>query len=541
MRRIAKYFVIATAVFLWCNTSAQKRVADSVLALLKPVIEDTSRVSHLNLLAKIYTAKKRDSAVVLVTEALKLGKKINWPTGQGISYQLLGSINYLSGQMDDAKRYYKNADSLWTALEEKAKTKPGSTDYTLDAILNQKAKAIGNLGNVFKDQGEPQEALKCFEEALQIAQKTGSGTIMADNHLRMGLIFMSQAQYPKALKSFLIALKTAEAVKEKDRMAIVLTNLGNLYAQQRDFEKALDYYDKTYKLDEEMGNQRGIARDLGNIGNVYLDRGDAAKSLQYCEKALAIDEAAGDRTGMIFRLSTIASCYMTLKDYKRAESVFVKVIRLAEEAGDKNRVALNASNLGLLYVKTKQFDKALKTLNEALSLSHELGATSLEMECEASLSDLYYYKKNAKMALQHYQRHTALKDSIFNESKNKEITRNELNYEFEKKEAARIAGQERRDAVAIAERRKQELTLYLVSALLILVFMFAGFIAKALNTTKKQKLLIEIKNKETEEQKILIEEKNKDILDSIYYARRIQRSLLPTEKYIVRTFEKLKS
>ncbi len=32
----------------------------------------------------------------------------------------------------------------------------------------------------------------------------------------------------------------------------------------------------------------------------------------------------------------------------------------------------------------------------------------------------------------------------------------------------------------------------------------------------------------------LIEEKNKDILDSIKYARRIQTSLLPTEKYIER-------
>ena len=36
-------------------------------------------------------------------------------------------------------------------------------------------------------------------------------------------------------------------------------------------------------------------------------------------------------------------------------------------------------------------------------------------------------------------------------------------------------------------------------------------------------------------------EKQKEILDSIYYARRIQRSLLPNEKYVERVLLKIKS
>jgi len=44
------------------------------------------------------------------------------------------------------------------------------------------------------------------------------------------------------------------------------------------------------------------------------------------------------------------------------------------------------------------------------------------------------------------------------------------------------------------------------------------------------------RTKEIEEQKKLIEEKNKDITDSINYAKRIQRSILPTEKEIKEIF-----
>lgn len=42
------------------------------------------------------------------------------------------------------------------------------------------------------------------------------------------------------------------------------------------------------------------------------------------------------------------------------------------------------------------------------------------------------------------------------------------------------------------------------------------------------------------EQKQIIEEKNKDIIDSIRYAKRIQNSLLPTDKYIEKSFKRLK-
>ena len=42
------------------------------------------------------------------------------------------------------------------------------------------------------------------------------------------------------------------------------------------------------------------------------------------------------------------------------------------------------------------------------------------------------------------------------------------------------------------------------------------------------------------EQKKLVEEKQKDILDSIHYAKRIQQSLLPTEKYIQHSLKRLK-
>ena len=78
---------------------------------------------------------------------------------------------------------------------------------------------------------------------------------------------------------------------------------------------------------------------------------------------------------------------------------------------------------------------------------------------------------------------------------------------------------------------KQQLIIYFVIFVLVVVIVFSGLLYKRFKLTSKQKQIIEEKNKE-------VEEKNTAIMDSIRYAQRIQKSLLPTEKYIQRVLKK---
>jgi hypothetical protein len=60
------------------------------------------------------------------------------------------------------------------------------------------------------------------------------------------------------------------------------------------------------------------------------------------------------------------------------------------------------------------------------------------------------------------------------------------------------------------------------------------------NQNKVLEMQVEERTREINEQKNLIEEKQTEILDSIRYAKRIQNSLMPTEKFILRTIARLK-
>jgi type VI protein secretion system component VasK len=106
-----------------------------------------------------------------------------------------------------------------------------------------------------------------------------------------------------------------------------------------------------------------------------------------------------------------------------------------------------------------------------------------------------------------------------------------MNYEYDKKEAILKAESQK-------EKEKQQLIIYSICIGLFLVLIFTGFIFNRFKVTQRQKRLIEIKEKETQAQKELIEEKNEEIISSIRYAKRIQQSLLPNEKYIEKNLKK---
>ncbi|MBK6835199.1 MAG: SpoIIE family protein phosphatase [Bacteroidetes bacterium] len=107
-----------------------------------------------------------------------------------------------------------------------------------------------------------------------------------------------------------------------------------------------------------------------------------------------------------------------------------------------------------------------------------------------------------------------------------------MKYEFEKKEAAAVLEQEKKDALINAERKKQKIVLILVSVFLVFVSFLSVIIFRSLRLNQKKNKIITEQNEVVIHQKHLVEEKHKEITDSINYAERIQRSFLATKEHL---------
>ena len=375
------------------------------------------------------------------------------------------------------------------------------------------------------------KALKLSEQ-LNPPYKKG----LANAYNNLGNANGDQGDYPKELDYYFKALKIFEELKDKSGIGKLFGNIGHFYIDQADYSKALDYYFKALKIFEELGNKNLIAIALGNIGVIYANQADYPKALDYYFKELKMAQELRDKNLIANDLSKIGNVYTDQGDYPKALDYYFKSLKMIEEGGYKSFQANTLNNIGIVYFQKKDYSKALDYHFKSLKMAEEIGAQDYERQLEELLSDLYSKTNRYQLALEHYKKAMVLKDTLFSAESKKQLVRKEMNYEFDKKEEVTKAEHD-------AETKQQKIVIWSVIGGLLLVIVFAGFIFRSLRVARKQKKIIELKSKETEaqkktieEQKHVVEEKNKDITDSINYAKRIQRAMLPHRKDIWAAF-----
>jgi len=433
----------------------------------------------------------------------------------------------------------KNVDSLLLLLKKNGTAPINKADTNKISLLNKLSAEYIKISSF-------DSALIYAEIALELSDKPGKFSTPVQLALKKertlayilkGTAFFRQGEFPKALDHYLKALKLSEELQDTMRIANLLGNVGNVYTMQNNLPKALDFYLKALKMDEELADESGMAKRFGGIGVVYANMGEKAKgtqadslyakALDYYLKALKIAEKLGNKYYLQAWLGNIGTCYhkQTINSNNpskkegfknKAMEYYSRALKISEELEDKVGITTWLGNMGSLYTDIQKYAEAEIYLLKALKMSKETGGQNEESQFEEMISDLYAKTNRHQLALEHYKKAMALKDTMFNETKEKDITRREMNYEFEKKEAAAKAEQEKKEAVQQSEARRQQIITWFTIAVAIAVALFALFIFRALRITQNQKKIIT--------------EKNTHITASINYAKRIQDAILPSKE-----------
>jgi len=404
----------------------------------------------------------------------------------------------------------------------------------------------------------PDSAIFVGKQSLVLSEKLQWKQGIASSLGRLGVYYWNKADYPKALEYDFKALKMNEELGYKDRAAANLSNIGIIYGKQADYPKALYYYFKSLKIGEELGNKEANANNLMNIGIVYKEQENDSKALYYYFKAMKIYEELGNKRGIATTLSNMGNVYKGQREYSKAMDHYSRALKIKEELGNKKGIATTLSNMGSLYMLTGKFKESEENIKKAISIASALDIKKELREFEGNLSRLYdttaqlavrngqfaIAAENYKLSMVHYKKVVAIKDTLFNMEKSKEITRKEMNYEFEKKEAVTKAEQEKKDLLAKKEIQKQKLIRNGLLAGFGLVLIFAGIFFNQRNKIKKGKKIsdellksVSKQKVEVEKQKNIVEFQNKEILSSIEYAKRIQATILPPLKVVEKHLE----
>ena len=260
-----------------------------------------------------------------------------------------------------------------------------------------------------------------------------------------------------------------------DLLADAYTTLGSAYQRLGQYETALSYRLKCLAIDEQMGDSTNISSSLSNLASIYLTIGQAAAAETYLQRAIAIERAhAHDNTrALAVRLGMLGEVYLQEQRLDEALQATVEAVALDSVAQRQSNLGIRLSQLGAVQLAQGNYGQALHSLNKALPLLNQAGNLTSEaityqqlgriaartgkpaeaakhfkksidigqsignrLVLQKSYQELYQLHKptNPALALDYFERAQALKDTMFTEKIQNQLSDFQVKYDTQDKE-----------------------------------------------------------------------------------------------------------
>lgn len=446
-----------------------KHDVDSILKLYHRTNNDTLRLSYLRLFSEgleeplLWTRynKYMYDYCKSKNDSLHICYRASALLNMGYEQQ------FIHNNLDAAKTYYRRADTLFRGIHHQA---------GLGVALN-------NMAYLHQHEGNLQEAIGLYVEA--------------------GALF------------------------EKQKQALGLTgiyiNLGDIYFQNDELDNAEKFFRKALTYSLKTGQENVVANVYNQMGAIALRRKNRQEAIGYYRKASAIYEKNKVYSRLALMKIGLANVYIQLKDTPQYVGYTLEAQRLSPLFGDLQVKTKVYNKVVAMYMLRNDLKKAALFADSAYAFARQINYPELISDAAFNLSRILKQKGSFREAYDYLLEYQKLNDSIHTNSIRDRVIKSQYELEFNKKDMALKADQEKKDAIRKAERSQQQLILLIVSVALFAIAVFGVIAFRSFRKTKKANLIIA-------QQKMQVEEKQKEIIDSINYARRIQQAVLTGEE-----------
>lgn len=346
---------------------------------------------------------------------------------------------------------------------------------TLAEKLNYRygiATAIYYIGHTYYESHKYYEALEKNLVALKIFEAIGNKKDIADINSTIASIYFKVNNFNEALKKIGIALNLYEQLGDKRGIINSYTVIGNVsFFHEKNYSKTLNIFFDQLRIARELGDSVLVADAFSGIASCYVAQQNYAEGVKTFLIQAKIFEELGDDANSAFAYSQLGVGYLEyMKNYPEALNVFFKSLNLAEKLNDKDQMLRGYLNIGSTYIKQGKSSEAKQWFQKALVLSKENQYADNLQKAYSGLSKSDSALGNYKAAFENYKLAVQYKDSVFNRENAQKLAQIELQNEFQKKETATKAEQEKKD---IRQRNiRQSITAGLVLALIFLIVVY---------------------------------------------------------------------
>lgn len=372
------------------------------------------------------------------------------------------------------------------------------------------ATILSNKGFYYDLKGDGYKALEYYKNSLNIRKELGDKKAIAYSVIDIGYIYEVQGNISKALECFFYSLKILENLNDEKGIGAALSNIGLVYYYQRDFSLALKFHEKSLSYKEKLNDKIGIATSFSNIGLIYFSQNDSSQALNYYRKSLVLLEELGYQHGTASVLYNIGEVYKNqaymITDpnlisektalINNALIYYYQVLEIRKNIKDKRGLSYCMIQIANIHLERGDLKKSKKYAISSLKISQEIGYPRIIERAAELLSKIHEKENNDSESLDMYKLFITMRDSTENQENKENTIKQNIKYEFEKKEALTVFEHEKELALNALENQQQEFIIWSISIGMMLVLIFTFIIANRLKVSNTQKQLIEEKNNE---------------------------------------------
>ncbi|MFT4601713.1 MAG: serine phosphatase RsbU (regulator of sigma subunit)/tetratricopeptide (TPR) repeat protein [Arenicella sp.] len=280
------------------------------------------------------------------------------------------------------------------------------TSKEKESYLRYRGFAQNSMGVILYYEGNYKASISHYDICLKIYDEIDfdEGRSMVYNNL--GNIYSDLGDFDNALSSYKKAynlnLNSGEIASNSD----CLNNIGTVFFDLGKLDSSKFYFEEAMKLYEINGDSSGIATCMGNIGSNYQKMGEYALAEEYFKESLKINHIIGRVHGLASDYHSLAQLYFDTGLYSKSEQYALTSLEYSEESEGLVNYKEGLRLLYRLNKKKTNFEDALSYLEQFHIANDSL--TSVENE-RAVMQQNYEYEYDKKV----------LKDSLANVEKTK--------------------------------------------------------------------------------------------------------------------------
>lgn len=398
--------------------------------------------------------------------------------------------------------------------------------YHENGNKSKEAEALFELGSEIIGTAQVGEALSYLKSSSEIYLSLHDSINYAWCLYKISYLYNLTGDYSKSFTYCLNANSIASSYSLKSLEGYCQNLMGRLYYLLSDENSAMSFYDKALKNGIAEKDNRLIAESMSYIAIVWRNRDSLSLSLKMQLEALELRVSVNNESDCALSYFNIGILY----SYRMKNDSAIYWLTKAESIWIKNNDYFNLAEcynyLGKAYLKLNDISLAENYFMKSLDIALKVRAKKMIRYNYYDLAMINYKKGDNKKAIDQILLYTLYKDSVVQDQGLLEITHLQAQSMKEKNENA-IKLLNKENELKASQLAKNRIVIWTVAIGLLLVLLLSIFIFRSLRITLKQKKIIQ--------------DKNKDITNSIYYAKRIQQSQLPTEKYIEKELKRLKN